>query len=291
MAVLVRDPGRTLRTVRAGIFWAFCGLALAAILIPSVAIVISVIARALPVLKPALFTTTTSGTQLGLQNAILGTLVLSIGVLLVAGPVGLLGGLYLAEFAPPRTAALMRFFSELLAGVPSIVIGYIGYIVLVIEFHWGFSLLGGVLALSALVLPYIVKTTEVAFAQVPRTLREAATALGLSRWTGIRKVLLRPALPAIISGLVIAMAISTGETAPLLYTAGFSDANPSMSLFHHPIGYLTYVTYTDVQLPGADNQALAGASAALTIVFVLLLVIAGRLIARRSRRSIERMDL
>ena len=78
---------------------------------------------------------------------------------------------------------------------------------------------------------------------MPRSLREAATALGLSKITTIRKVLLPPALPGIISGLVIAIAISTGETAPLLFTANFSNFNPTAALFHNPIGYLTYVTY------------------------------------------------
>ncbi len=132
-------------------------------------------------LKPSLLTETTSGNQLGLQNAIVGTLTLSLGVLIVAGTIGVLAGLYLAEFAPPRFAAVARFFSEVLAGVPSIVVGYVGYVALVNGLGWHYSLLAGILALSALILPYIVKTTELAFSSVPRTLREGAVALGLSQ--------------------------------------------------------------------------------------------------------------
>ena len=97
--------------IRAGIFWTLCGIALVLIVAPAIDIILSILAHALPVLKPTLITETTSGTQLGLQNAILGTLALSVGVLIVAGTIGVLAGLYLAEFAPPRLASVARFFS------------------------------------------------------------------------------------------------------------------------------------------------------------------------------------
>jgi len=275
--------------VRAAIFWGLCGVALFLIIAPALDIIISILANALPVLKPSLLTETTQGTQLGLQNAIVGTIVLSICVLIVAGTIGVLAGLYLAEFAPPRVASTARFFSEVLAGVPSIVVGYVGYTALVVGLHWHYSLLAGVLALSALILPYIVKTTELAFSSVPRALREGAIALGLSRGRMIRKVLIPPALPGIVSGLVLALAISTGETAPLLFTANFSDKLPS-GLFN-PVGYLTYVTYTDIQLPGKATQAVAYAAAGVTMLFVLLLILVGRRITARSRRLVARMDV
>jgi phosphate transport system permease protein len=277
--------------VRAGIFWTLCGIALVLIIAPAIDIIVSILAHALPVLKPSLITESTAGTQLGLQNAILGTLTLSLGVLIVAGTIGVLAGMYLAEFAPPRFAAGARFFSEVLAGVPSIVVGYVGYLVLVNKsgLGWHYSLLAGVLALSALILPYIVKTTELAFSSVPRALREGAIALGMSRGKTIRKVLLPPALPGIVSGLVLALAISTGETAPLLFTAGFSDQNPS-GLFQ-PVGYLTNVTYTDITLPGAATQSVAYAAAGVTVLLVLLLIFAGRRVTLRSRRMIARMDV
>jgi phosphate transport system permease protein len=280
---------QTLRQIRASAFWIFCGIALLIIIIPALDIVISILQAAIPVIKPDIFTKGTG--QGGLQNAILGTLFLGLGVMLTAGVAGVLGGLYIAEFAPARLASILRFFSEVLSGVPSIVVGYIGYIILVVTLHWGYSLLGGVLALGALVLPYIVKTTEVSFSSVPRTLREGAVALGLSKTKTIVKVLLPPALPGIISGLVIGLAISTGETAPLLFTAGFSDQNPSAHLTNNPVGYLTGVTYNDLQLPGGNYQALANAAAGVTIIIILLLIFAERLITARSRRLAARMDL
>ena len=280
---------QTFRQIRASAFWIFCGISLLIIIIPAVDIIVSVLKAAIPVMKPDIFTKTTA--QGGLQNAILGTLYLGIGVLLTAGTLGVLGGLYIAEFAPQRVASVLRFFSEVLSGVPSIVVGYVGYISLVVTLHWGYSLLGGILALGALIIPYIVKTTEVSFAGVPRTLREGAVALGLSRTKTIVKVLLPPALPGIISGLIIALAISTGETAPLLFTANFSDQNPTLHLTNNPVGYLTGVTYNDLQLPGGNYQALANAAAGLTIIIVLILIFGGRLITARSRRFVARMDL
>jgi phosphate transport system permease protein len=277
------------RHVKAYLFWAFCAISLAIIIIPAVDIIVSILRAAIPAMTPEILTQTTA--HGGLQNAILGTLLLGVGVLVTAAPVGILGGLYIAEFASPRVASVLRFFSEVLSGVPSIIIGYVGYIVLVVAFHWGYSLVGGVLALAALVVPYIVKTTEVSFSSVPRTLREGATALGLSKGLMIRKVLLPPALPGIISGLVIALAIATGETAPLLFTAGFSDQNPSAHIINSPLGYLTGVTYNDLQLPGGNYQALANAAAGVTIIMILLLIFIGRLITARSRRMVARMDL
>lgn len=278
-----------LRQLRASLFWIFCGISLLIIIIPAVDIIVSILKAAIPVITPEIFTKTTA--QGGLQNAILGTIYLAVGVLLIGGTVGVLGGLYVAEFAPRRLASVLRFFSEILSGVPSIIIGYVGYISLVVGLHWGYSLIGGVLALAALIVPYIVKTTEVSLSGVPRTLREGATALGLSRMKTISKVLLPPALPGIISGLVIALAISTGETAPLLFTAGFSDQNPTAHLTNNPVGYLTGVTYNYLQLPGGNYQALANAAAGITIVMILLLIFGGRIITARARRMVARMDL
>ena len=281
-----------LRHVKGSVFWVVCGLALAAIIAPAIAVVVSVLVKAAPALKWSLFTNTTGNIQNpGLQNAILGTLVLAVGVVVVAGSIGVLGGIYLAEFAPRRGGGFLRFFSEVLAGVPSIVIGLVAYTAFVEALHWGFSVLSAIIALSLLTLPYIIKTTEVSFSQVPRSLREASIALGLSKITTIRKVLLPPALPGIISGMVIALAISTGETAPLLYTASFSQNNPTPGLFNNPIGYLTYVTYYYVGQPGAQDQALASAAAGVTILLVLLLIFGGRAVTARQRRLMARIDV
>ena len=278
-----------LRTVQDWIFWLLCGVAMLCIVGPAVWIIVSLLTEAAPAFNLGLITNTT--TEGGLQNAILGTLVLAAGVLIVAGTLGIGAGIFLAEFAPVAMARTLRLFPEVLAGIPSIIIGYTGYLLLVVKFHWGFSILSAVIALSALVTPYIVKSTEVALSQVPTTLREAGVALGLPVTTAMRRVLLPPALPGIITGLVIAVAISTGETAPLLYTANFSNANPSLPLTHNPIGYLTYVSYYYIQLPSAKDHALANAAGAVTLIFLLILTLIGRLLAWNSARATARMGL
>ncbi len=277
----------SLRGARDAIFWTLCAGALLLVVAPALAIIGSLLQQAWPVLTLHLLTTTTAVD--GLQNALLGTLVLCVGILVLAGPIGIAAGVYLAEFGPPARSSWLRLGSETLAGIPSIVVGYVAYLVLDEELHWGYSLLAGILALSAIVLPYIVKTTEVALRQVPTTLREGAAALGLPRHTTLRRVLLPPAIPGIASGLVVALAISVGETAPLLYTVGFSDNNPTPYLFQHPLGYLTYVVFLNATLPTRQEHQVAAAAGVMIVLILIVLIAAGRLIARRAARHAARM--
>lgn len=277
------------RTVQDWVFWFLCAIAMVCIIGPAVWIIVGLLTTAAPTLNLNLITKTTE--QGGLQNAILGTLVLALGVVIVAGTVGIGAGIYLAEFAPARLARWLRMFPEVLAGIPSIVIGYTGYLLLVLQLHLGFSILAATIALAALVTPYIVKSTEVALSQVPTTLREAGVALGLPVVTQMRRVLLPPALASIITGLIVAIAISTGETAPLLYTANFSNANPPLTLTHAPIGYLTYVSYYYIQLPSAKDHQLANAAGAVTLIFLLVLTLIGRVLSYSSARRTARMGI
>ena len=147
---------------------------------------------------PRLVSCSPSGpTSIGLQNAILGTLLLLLGVLIVAGTIGVGAGIYLAEFASRALASRsLRFFSEVLAGMPSIVIGYIGYVTLVVQFHWGYSLLAAIIALSVLVLPYIVKTTEVALRAGAQRAPGGRRRPGAAPDVDVGQVLLPPAFPA-----------------------------------------------------------------------------------------------
>ncbi len=280
---------RPLQAARDGLFWAFCWISLAFLVIPAVAITVGMVAASLPVLGIGLLLNHTN--RLGLQNALLGSGVLGLGVLLVSGPIGVGAGIFLSEYAPRRPGAALRFFSEVLAGIPSIVIGYVGYTVLVVGLHWGYSVLAGILALSVITVPYIARSTEISLRQVPRTLREGAAALGLSRPVTLWQVVVPPALPGIITGLLLALAIATSETAPLLYTVGFSDANPTLGLTQNPIGYLTYVVFVDAQLPDPSAHQLANAAAAASLVVVLLLVLLGRWIASRGQRLSARMSV
>ncbi len=278
-----------IRQARDVAFWIACVVALLLVAAPVISILISVFKQALPVLGWNLFTHRTDSS--GISNAILGTLLLIVGVFVVAGMIGVGAGIYLAEFATGRTESVLRFFSEVLAGVPSIILGYVGYVVLVVQFKWGFSLLAAVLTVSALVLPYIVRTTEVSLRQVPRTLREATAGLGMRRTAGVGRILLPAALPGIVSGLILAMSISSGELAPLLYTAGFTDQNPSLALLHQQVPYLTSVIYTDLALPGAQAHAISAAAGLVSLALLIILIIVGRLVSRRARRATARMNL
>jgi phosphate transport system permease protein len=275
------------------VFWGVCLVAFGLIAAPAISILISVTHQAAPALDATLFTKTTH-TVGGLQNAILGSLLLLLGVFIVAGTIGVAAGVYLAEYASGRSEQLLRFFSEVLAGTPSIVIGYIAYITFFIAFHWGYSLLAAVLALSVLVMPYIIKTTEVALRQVPTVLREGAAGLGITRTSTLVRVLLPTALPAIVSGLIVALAISTGELAPLLFTAGATDFNPTFNLFHHPVPYLTNQVYTDLSIPnqpGQNYHAAAAAAGVMSLAILIVLILLGRAVARRARRNTSRMSL
>ena len=287
-----------LRRLRSGIFWGLCGLALAAIILPLLDMIATLIQQAFPLLGLNLFTHGSAidpvhlNAPIGVENGILGSLLLGLGVVIVAGIPGVLAGLYIVEFAPPRPRVVMRFFSEVLSGVPSIVIGLVAYTVLVNgPLQWHYSLIAAVIALSVITVPYIIKNTEVAFDSVPRSLREGAAALGLSRFTTIRKVLLPPALPGIVGGLILAQAIAMGETAPLLFTANWTDFNPVLKLTNGDEPYLTGVTFNTLILPYAQAHELAAAAALVTVVIILLLLLLGRAVTIRAKRMTARMDL
>lgn len=283
------------RRLGGNLFWGFCALAFLLIAAPSISIIESVFRQAQPVLSFSLLTRSTNDN--GLENAIFGTLILLLGVLIVAGTIGIAAGAYLSEYATGRPRTVLRFLSEVLAGMPSIVIGYIGYITLVVSFHWQFSLAAGVISLSVLILPYIVKTTEVALQQVPTVLREGAAGLGMPRWQTLVRIVIPTALPGIVSGLIVALAISTGELAPLLFTAGPTlSGGASFSLTHtnHGIGlpYLTDVVFFNkTQGTAADAGAISAAAALISLAILIVLIAVGRIVSVRARRQTARMSL
>jgi phosphate transport system permease protein len=263
--------------------WALSGMCLAVLAVLMVWILSVVFVRGVGALNLTVLTTVTQGSGGGLLNAIEGTLVLSAGALLLAVPFGVAAGIYSAEYRFSSWAVIIRFLADVLVGVPSIVIGYFGYVALVQWLGWNFSLAAGAISLAIISLPYICRTTELALRQVSNDLRDAAFSLGANERRVIFGVCLPAALPAILTGVLLALAVSVGETAPLLYTAGWSNFMWDGHLTHSPIGYLTYAIWTFINEPFASANALAYAAALLVTGFVLIINILARFVLERRR--------
>ena len=263
--------------------WALSGLCLVALSVLMVWILSVVFVRGVGALNFKVLTTITQGSGGGLLNAIEGTLVLSGAALLLAVPFGVAAGIYSAEYRFSSWAITIRFLADVLVGVPSIVIGYFGYVALVQWLGWNFSLAAGAISLAIISLPYICRTTELALRQVSNDLRDAAYSLGANERRVIFGVCLPAALPSILTGILLALAVSVGETAPLLYTAGWSNFMWDGHLTHSPIAYLTYAIWTFINEPFASANALAYAAALLVTGFVLVINILARFVLERRR--------
>jgi len=218
----------------------------------------------------------------GMANAIVGTLIVSGLAAAMAVPIGVLSGIYMAEYAGTRLAGLMRFAADTLNGVPSIVIGLFAYVVAVLPFRQ-FSASAGGFALGVMMIPIIARTTEELLLLVPEGMREGALALGATRTRAVFSVVLPAALPGIITGIMLALARIAGETAPLLFTA-FNNRFFSTSL-QQPISTLTVQVFTYATGPYEDwhRQAWAGA------LVLVSMVLACSLLARLATRRLERM--
>ncbi len=219
----------------------------------------------------------------GMANAIVGSLEL-LGLAFVIGvPVGVLGGVYLAEYGSARANSMLRFIADVLNGVPSITWGVVVYGLVVLRFK-GFSAYAGGLALGFIMIPLILRTTEEVILLVPNGYREAALALGIARWKTIVHVVMKTASKGIVTGILLALARISGETAPLLFTAfGNRFWNHNLS---QPIAALPLQIFTYAISPYDDWHRQAWAGALVLVVGIFCVNVLVRILTRVRTASV-----
>jgi phosphate transport system permease protein len=216
----------------------------------------------------------------GMRNEILGTIILIALGSILGLPVGLMAGIFLAEFASPRAAAAVRFMADILAGVPSIVVGVFAYAIMVRPMH-SYSALSAGVALAIIMIPIVARTAEESLRLVPNSMREAALALGITRWRSVVGVIIPGAITGIVTGIMLAVARIAGETAPLIFTALGSSFGFQGLL--KPIGALPLQIFRYAMSPYPDWHQQAWAGAFVLIMLVLGISVLVRWISNRRR--------
>jgi len=261
-----------------------CGVSVLVALIPLALILFYVLSRGFSSLNLAFFTEMPKPVGepgSGMANAIVGSLMVSGLGALFAIPIGIVAGVYAAEYAGTRLSAAARFAADTLNGVPSIVIGVFAYSIAVLPFRQ-FSAVAGGVALGIMMIPLIMRTTEELLRLVPASLKEGALALGATRARAVFTVVVPAALPGIITGILLALARIAGETAPLLFTS-FNNRYFSTDI-RQPISTLTVQVFTYAISPYEDWHRQAWAGALVLVSIVLLCSLTARLATARMER-------
>lgn len=258
-------------------------------LIPLLLVIYTLLKKGLPAFSMNFFTTDPNGNFLGypggIRSAIVGTILVVALAALISIPIGIAVALYLTEYGKEsRFANLVRYFVDVMTGVPSIVFGLFVYMVLVLgHVGGGFAAWKGSVALSLLMIPIVIRSSEVVLLLVPASLREAALALGAPRWRVVTRVVLPTSLSGLVTGSLLAIARGAGETAPLLFTV--FGANVLTANLGQQMNTLPLQIFSDVQQ--ASNALVTRAwGAALTLVLMILVLnVIARLASIRSRAS------
>jgi phosphate transport system permease protein len=224
------------------------------------------------------------GEQGGIADALVGSALIVGLAMLMAIPVSVLVAIYMSEYAGPRTARGLKIVLDVLNGVPAIVVGIFVFGVLVVG-H-GQSAVFGAFALAILMLPMVARATQEILEIVPRSLRDASFALGVTKWRTTWNVVLPAAIGGILTGVVIAVARVAGETAPLLFTSSIA-ANAVSFDVHGALPTLPVTIYANSESADPGDQAAAWAAALVLIAFVLVLNVVAKLVAARKRRQLE----
>jgi phosphate transport system permease protein len=222
----------------------------------------------------------------GIAPEILGTALLMALATLIALPVGILTALFLTEFAPPRLAGAIRLALDLLNGLPTIVIGLFVFGLLVVgHYQSGFA---GAFALAIIMLPLIARATQEVLLQVPRSLREAAEALGISRWRTVRGVVLPAARGGILTATVLAVARAAGETAPLIFTCSIFGNAVSLRVFGQALPNIPVYIFNASESADPYGFARAWGAGLVLLLFILISSLAARTLMSRSRSGAVR---
>jgi phosphate transport system permease protein len=262
--------------------------AFALALIPLLSLLFEVAKRGIPGLSLEFLTSDARGKigGGGAAHALVGTVVITGVAALISVPVGLMAAIYLTEYGGGRLRRALTFFVDVMTGIPSIVAGLFAYALFALFFGPGIRLgVMGAVALSVLMIPIVIRTSEEVLKIVPNHLREAAYALGTPKWKTIVKVVLPTAFAGLVTGVMIAVARIVGETAPLLVTTGVVDSINS-NPFEGRMQNLAVYAYSEYRNPGVFKQASydrAWAAALTLIVIVMVLNLVARLIYRRYR--------
>jgi phosphate transport system permease protein len=260
------------------------GLSLLA-LFPLFSVLWMLLVRGAAQLSPALFVELSPGAGMldgGVGNAIVGTVVIALLAMVLALPLGFLAGVYLAEYGGNgRLATSVRFAAKVLTGLPSILAGVFGYAVVVVT-TGRFSALAGGVAMGVLMVPTVMLTAEQALRSVPQKMKLAAHGMGATHAETVLKVVVPTAMPGILTGVMLALARAMGETAPLLFTALFSDYWFDGKL-GEPIASLAVLIYNFSGSPFENQIQLAWAASLVLVVLVLVLNVAAQIVTRRPK--------
>jgi phosphate transport system permease protein len=263
------------------------GAATIVALIPLVLVLYYLFHKGLAAWSKDFFTTDPNGNFLGypggIRSAILGTIEIVALATLISVPIGIGVALYLTEYGKDAAFAnVVRYFVDVMTGVPSIVFGLFIYIVLVLARVGGtFAAWKGSVALSLLMLPIVIRSSEVVLLLVPSSLREAALALGAPRWRVVVRVVLPTSLSGLVTGALLAIARGAGETAPLLFTVAVAQGLTGK--LSQPMNSLPIQIYNDIQSPRAEVVTRAWGAALTLVLMILLLNLIARAASRRSR--------
>jgi len=221
----------------------------------------------------------------GIANAIVGSLIMVGLAALISVPIGVGAGIFFAEWPSSRLSKVSGFMNDVLTGFPSMVIGLFVYLIIVLSTK-EFSAFAGAVALSFIMIPIVARTTDESLKLVPNTLREASMALGIPRWKTILRIVISTGKTGVLTGIILAVARATGETAPLLFTA-FTSVFYTTNLFNQPTASMTVLIYNYAAQPAQSMVTQAWGTALILILIMLGLNLFVKLVVGRSLTEVR----